>query len=74
MNIENLIGKTKREVLAVTEKEKPVDYHSSEWILYVERNFLGKRKYVILFFEKEIVIGVCTVFKNFWQKSLKLCF
>ncbi|PWN58050.1 hypothetical protein [Chryseobacterium viscerum] len=64
----NLIGKTREEILDLLKNREFNDRYSDEWIVCLGRNYLGRKRFLYLFFENNIIKGYCTVTKNLWNK------
>jgi hypothetical protein len=66
-NYNDLIGKTKKEVLDAMENDQFNDPHSNVWTFYLGKEFLGKTKILQLFFTNNVVEKTRILTKNFWQ-------
>lgn len=64
---DELIGKTKKEVLIAMGGDQFNDPHSNVWIFFLEKRALGRKKFLRLFFVNNIVKNTFIITKNFWQ-------
>lgn len=60
-------GKTKKEIVSIMECDQFNDPHASVWVFFLEKKQFGRKKYLYLFFEKNIVVKFKFKTKNFWQ-------
>lgn len=64
----NLIGKTRKEIADLMKNSELNDPYSDEWIFYLDKNYLGQKRFLYLFFKNNVIQGYCVVTKNFWNK------
>lgn len=66
-NYNHIIGKTKKEVIFFLGGDQFNDPHSDKWTFFINKNYLGRKKYLHVIFEAGIVVQVFLRVKNFWE-------
>ncbi|MET3537439.1 hypothetical protein [Chryseobacterium limigenitum] len=69
IDYDNLVGKTRKEILEIVKEDHFNDPHSDEWLFYVEKYYFWRKKYLYLLFVDGVVVKSRMIYKNFWEKK-----
>jgi hypothetical protein len=65
----SLIGRTRKDILESIELELLNDSNAEELIFYLGKSYFWQKKYLYIFFEKDLVIQSGITYRNLWDKK-----
>ncbi|MDQ0594833.1 hypothetical protein QFZ37_003202 [Chryseobacterium ginsenosidimutans] len=67
----SLTGRTRDDILESIKRSCLTANYDDELIFYLGKSYCWQKRYLFIFFEKDIVIRASIIFKNTWEKKFR---